>query len=219
MIFEKIPIEMFENFHNIFSGSNEKSFNICRECGGACEHNKIGTLLPGEKEYMAGKMGLSVSEFKNRYLDILKMEDGTRIDVLKLGKLCPFLNRENDRCECREFKVILCKIYPVIFTVEAEEVNFMIDDWCQLSKKKECKNYFETAMPLLSDFSIPAEWFRYVASYDNLCFDYDSLKKHRKGKNRCEVFSLEELLSLQGSDSKTDLLHVNQDVEIGETTF
>ncbi len=61
-----------------------------KKCGGACEHNKIGTLLPGEKEYMAKKMGISVSEFELKYLDILKTDDGTLIHVLKLGELCPF---------------------------------------------------------------------------------------------------------------------------------
>lgn len=70
---------------------------------------------------MAEKMGISVSDFKIRYLDILKMDDGTLIHVLKLGKLCPFLNEENEECECRDFKPIFCKIYPIIFTLEDEK--------------------------------------------------------------------------------------------------
>ena len=207
---------MFENFHNIFSGSTEKTFNICRKCGGACEHNKIGTLLPGEKEYMTAKLGISIPEFKFRYLDIVEMDDGSRIDVLKLGKLCPFLNRETDECECREFKPILCKIYPVVFKVEEEGVNFIIDSWCQLSKKKECRTYFETAIPLFSALPVPAEWFRYVAGYDNLCFDYDQLKLHRKGKKPCEVFSLQELLDLQKDDSEADSLPIYSEKETEE---
>ncbi len=205
---------MCENFHNTFSGSTEKTFNICRGCGGECEHNKIGTLLPGEKEYMAAKLGISVSEFKGRYLDFLEMDDGTRIDVLKLGKLCPFLNRETEECGCREFKPILCKIYPVVFKVEGERVNFIIDSWCQLSMKKECRSYFEAAIPLFLALPVPAEWFRYVASYDDLCFDYDQLKKHRRGKNPCEVFSLKELLDLQKGDSGAERLQIYSKMEI-----
>jgi len=207
---------MFENFHNIFSGSTEKTFNICKECGGACEHNKIGTLLPGEKDYMASELGISVSKFKARYLDIVEMDDGTRIDVLKLGKLCPFLNKETYECECREFKPILCKIYPVVFKVEDEGVNFIVDSWCHLSEKEECRSYFETAIPLFSDLPVPAEWFSYVASYDDLCFDYDQLKKHRRGKKPCEVFSLQELLDLQIDDSETERLHIYSKTETEE---
>ncbi|HII02668.1 TPA: YkgJ family cysteine cluster protein [Methanosarcinaceae archaeon] len=208
MIFEKVPINMFDDFHNIFSGSNGKTFNICRECEGACEHNKIGTLLPGEKDYMASRLGISVREFEDLYLDILEMNDGTRIDVLKLGRLCPFLNRKTFECECREFKPILCKIYPVVFKVEGEGVNFIIDSWCQLSKKKECRNYFKNAIPLFSALPVPAEWFRYVVSYDDLCFDYDQLKTHRKGKKPCEVFYLQELLDLLKDESGAESLQI-----------
>ncbi|AKB21353.1 YkgJ family cysteine cluster protein [Methanosarcina sp. WH1] len=188
---------MYENFHKIFSGSNQNTINICRNCGGACEYNKIGTLLPGEKEYMAKKMGISVSEFKLRYLDILKMDDGTLVHVLKLGELCPFLNKETEVCECRDFKPIICKIYPVVFMVEAGKVHFTIDNWCQLSKNKVCRNYFKSAIPLLSSLPIQIEWFNHVVSYDNLYFDYDQLRKCRKGKNQYAIFTLEELLSLQ----------------------
>jgi Fe-S-cluster containining protein len=190
-------MNMYENFHRTFSGSNQNTFKVCSKCGGACEHNKIGTLLPGEKEYMAKKMGISVSEFKLRYLDILKMDDGTLIHVLKLGELCPFLNRKTEVCECRDFKPLICKIYPVIFTVEEGKVNFTLDEWCQLSRKEVCRNYFKSAIPLLFRLPIPLEWFRHVVSYDDLCFDYDQLRESRKGKSKYAVFTLRELLSFQ----------------------
>ena len=197
MIFKKIPTNIYDNFHKSFKGSNQNTFNVCRNCGGACGNNKIGTLLPGEKEYMAKKMGISVSEFKLKYLDILKMDDGTFIHVLKLGELCPFLNKETEACECRDFKPIICKIYPIIFTVKAGRVNFTLDDWCQLSRTNVCRNYFKSAIPLLSRLPVPIEWFRHVISYDDLCFDYDRLKVSRRGKSQCAVFTLRELLSFR----------------------
>lgn len=190
-------MDMYENFHKKFSGSNQNTFNVCSECGGACEHNKIGTLLPGEKEYMAKKMGISVSEFKLRYLDVLKMDDGTIIHVLKLGEICPFLNRETEVCECRDFKPLICKIYPVIFTVDKGKVSFTLDNWCQLSKKEVCRNYFKSSIPLLSRLPIPFEWFKHVVSYDDLCFDYEQIRESRKGKNQYAIFTLRELLSFQ----------------------
>jgi Fe-S-cluster containining protein len=84
LILKKIPMNIYENFHKMFSGGNQSTFDICKKCGGACERNKIGTLLPGEKEYMAKKMGISVSEFELKYLDILKMDDGTRIEAWRI---------------------------------------------------------------------------------------------------------------------------------------
>jgi Fe-S-cluster containining protein len=218
LIFRKIPMQMYENFHKMFSGSNQNTFKICRECGGACEHNKIGTLLPGEEEYMAEKMGISVLDFKIRYLDLLKMDDGTLIHVLKLGKLCPFLN-EDEVCECRNFKPIFCKIYPTVFTIEDGKINFILDNWCKLSRKKACRLYFETAIPLLSSLEIPIGWLRHVTSYDHLCFDYDQLEKCRRGKNKYAVFSLEELLSLQEAEVETTGVCVDFGPTVEEPVF
>ncbi|MGB9928490.1 MAG: YkgJ family cysteine cluster protein [Methanosarcina sp.] len=190
-------MDVYDSFHKMFRGSNQITFNSCIDCGGECERNKIGTLLPGEKEYMAKKMEINVLEFETQYLDALCMNDGTLIPVLKLGKKCPFLNEENEICECRNFKPVLCKIYPLIFTVEAEKINFKVDNWCKLSRKKTCRDYFEGAIPLLSSLPVSLAWFRHVASYDDLFFDYDRLERYRQGKNKSMVFSFDELLSFQ----------------------
>jgi Fe-S-cluster containining protein len=212
-------MNIYENFHKKFTGSNENTFKTCEECGGACEYNKIGTLLPGEREYIAKKMSLNVSDFKARYLDILKMSDGTLINVLKLGKLCPFLNEKSKECECKNFKPIFCKIYPVIFSLDAGKINFKIDHWCKLSRKKTCRIYFETAIPLLSNLPIPVQWFKHVVTYDNLCFDYEQLKKYRYKKNRNAVFLLEEIISLQKTDIDTSGLCVDLCEKIEKQSF
>jgi len=219
LIFKRIPMHIFENFHNMFIGSSENTFKICQECRGACEHDKIGTLLPGEKEYMAEKMGISVSEFKVRYLDILIMNDGTRLDVLKLGKLCPFLNEENEKCECRDFKPILCKVYPIIFTLEANKISFIIDNWCQLSRKKSCRIYFESVIPLLSNLPLSVEWFKYVVNYDSFSFDCSKLEKSRRVKKKCAIFSLDELLSLRKNEIETASLCIDFGQEVKEPIF
>ncbi len=209
MIFKKIPIHIYESFHKMFGGANENTFKTCKECEGACEYNKIGTLLPGEKEYMAKEMGISAYEFEVRYLDILKMDDGTRLYVLKLGKVCPLLNKETKECECRNFKPIFCKVYPVVFTVEAQKIKFTIDNWCKLSRKKAFRTYFEKAIPLLSSLPIPVEWFTYVASYDNFCFDYNQLEKYGS-KKKYEIFSLDEILHSEKTEIETaSLLCIN----------
>lgn len=212
-------MHFYESFHKMFSGVNESTFSTCRECGGACEYNKIGTLLPGEKEYIAKEMGISVYEFKIRYLDILRMDDGTRLYVLKLGKLCPFLNKETEECECRNFKPVFCKVYPVVFTVEAERIKFTMDNWCKLSQKKAFRIYFETVVPILLSLPIPIEWFRCVASYDNLCFDYNQLEKYRSEKKRGEVFSPEEILGSEKTEIETTSLCINFIEKAEESAF
>jgi Fe-S-cluster containining protein len=162
----------------------------------------MGTLLPGEEEYMAKEMGISVYEFEVRFLDVLKFADGTKLFLLKLERLCPFLNEETKVCECRNFKPVFCKVYPVVFTVEAGEIKFTLDNWCELSRKKAFRHYFEKSIPLLSSLPIPREWFMYVASYDNFCFDYNQLKKYRNGE-KIKTFLLEEILSSEKANIET----------------
>lgn len=211
-------MHIYESFHKTFSGANENTLNTCKECEGACEYNKIGTLLPGEKEYMAKEMGLSVNEFEVRYLDTLRMDDGTRLYVLKLGRLCPFLNGETKECECKNFKPIFCKVYPVVFTVEAGRIKFAIDSWCKLSRKKACRTYFEKAIPLLLSLPVPEEWFMYVASYDNFSFDHSQLEKYRSLKKH-GIFSLEEVLSSEKTEIETASLYINFSERAEETYF
>jgi uncharacterized protein len=209
LIFEEIPLQIYESFHKTFSGINEKTFETCRKCGGACEHNKIITLLPGEREYMAKQMNINVFEFEVRYLDILRMDDGTQLYVLKLGELCPFLNKETKECECRSFKPVFCKVYPVIFTFEAENMKYTLDNWCKLSQNKEFQVYFKTAIPLLSGLPIPLDWFRYVANYDYLCFDYNQLEKYKSKKKIYRFFSLKEVLGSEKNKSGTVDICIN----------
>ena len=211
-------MHIYESFHKMFSGASEDTFKTCKKCEGACEYNKVGTLLPGEKEYMAKEMGMSVYEFEVRYLDILKMDDGTRLYILKLGKLCPLLNEETKECECRNFKPIFCKVYPVVFTVETRKIKFTIDNWCKLSRKQAFRTYFEKAIPLLSSLPIPVEWFTYVASYDNFCFDYNQLEKYGN-ERKYEIFSLDEILSSKKTEIETASLCINFSEKAEEFIF
>lgn len=159
--------------------------------------------MPGEKEYMAGKLQLIVPEFADRYLDILEMSDGTQLDVLKFVDSCPFLNKRSFECECRPFKVILCEIYPVVFSVEESRVDFFIDDWCPLSDTLRFRrHYIDVGIPTIRELPIPLTWFKYVATYDHLSFDYESIRKNRHHLDRCEVFTIGKLLCFQRKDTQ-----------------
>ena len=201
--FNPILAKYFAEFHETFHGDTPETFQVCDKCGGACEFNKIGTLMPGEREYMAATMGLSVAEFSERFLDILVMPDGMELDVLRLNNGCPFLDPKTFKCNCREFKVVLCDIYPIVFQVKGGRVHFEIDDWCPLSKTLRFRQHFLTAgVAAISKLKVPVAWYRNVAEYDELYFDYVALQKYRNDRSKLQVFTLEELRTFECDGQK-----------------
>jgi uncharacterized protein len=198
-----IPFEKFERFHAAFDGEGNGMWTICAKCGGRCEWHKIGSLMPGEKEYIASYLGLPVEEFAQTYLDGIETPLGT-VDVLKLKLGCPFLD---ERYHClladKKVKPVLCEIYPVVFEVEevASEgesqlhVQFMLDELdCPLMHAtyhwndrtitnpqwQDYRHYFATTgIERIAAIGAPAEWYRIVAQFDGENFDYRALKQKR----------------------------------------
>ena len=205
MRFDPIPTELFAEFHRSFRGDTSDTFKVCAKCGGACEFNKIGTLMPGEREYMAAATGLPVPEFADRYLDVLVMEDGMELDVLKLTNGCPFLAPGTFECNCRAYKVVLCDIFPIVFHVHEGRVCFEIDDWCPLADTLRFRRHFlEVGVAALEKLPVPVEWYEHVARYDELHFDYRALQVHRKHNAKSQTFTLEELLRFQRAGLEND---------------
>ena len=205
MRFEPIPARYFAEFHSTFHGDTPATFMVCAKCGGACEFNKIGTLMPGEREYMAAEAGLSVAEFSGKYLDVLRMEDGMDLDVLRLINGCPFLAPGTFECNCREYKVVLCEIYPIGFHVHEGRVDFAIDDWCPLADTLRFRQHFlEVGVSAVSRLPVPVEWYQHVARYDELYFDYQVLEAHRRDRLQPQTFTLAELLGFQRAGLEND---------------
>lgn len=203
MRFQPVPTHYFKDFHTNFRGDTQETFRICQECGGACEWSKIGTLMPGEREYMAEAAGLPVAEFSRRYLDTLIMPEGWELDVLRLVNGCPFLDAQTYECTCRAFKVVLCEIYPLGFQVKDEEVTFEVDDWCPLSELRPLRRHFEvTAAQAVARIPVEVEWYRQVALYDDLNFDYLALEACRTDRASPRTFTFEELLRCQRDGSE-----------------
>lgn len=205
MRFQLISAKHFEEFHESFRGDTPQTFAVCTKCGGACEFNKIGTLMPGEREYMATVAGLSVADFSERYLDIIEMPDGMELDVLRLINGCPFLDRGTFACNCREYKVVLCEIYPIGFHVQEDRVHFAIDDWCPLADTLRFRRHFlEAGILAISRLKVPVAWYRHVARYDDLHFDYVALEAYRTDRSKPQTFTLEELLRFQRTGLEND---------------
>lgn len=199
MRFEPIPAEAFAEFHRSFHGDNPITFEVCERCGGACEFTKIGTLLPGEREYMAQMTGIPVDEFSEKFLDVLVMSDGMELDVLRLINGCPFLDRGTFECNCRAYKVVLCDIYPIGFHVQDGQVTFEIDDWCPLSDTRRFRQLFEAGIPAIWRLPVPIKWYEYVAQYDELHFDYEALQALGRDPAKSYRITLAELLRFQRS--------------------
>jgi len=197
MRFDAIPMHHFVAFHAAFHGDTPATFGVCSKCGGACEQSKVGTLMPGEKEYIAQASGIDCDDFARRYLDVIEMGDGTTLDVLKMVDGCPFLTPETYECSCRGIKPIMCDIYPVVFAVESDTVRFFLDDWCPLSDLKKVRQYFaDVAIPLLRALPVPLDWYRLVETYDHLYFDYAAIERARRSED-CELFPIAWLLQFQ----------------------
>jgi Fe-S-cluster containining protein len=226
---QPVPFERFLAFHQSFNGEGNGMWNICAQCGGRCEQHKIGTLMPGEKEFIAAQLHLSVAALEAGYLDQLVTPRGT-VDVLKLKAGCAFL----DTCfHCTladsQVKPVLCEAYPVVFEVEqiggtdaAPElsVRFFADEVdCPLMhlnyrwgkhtvlnpRWQEYRAYFEkTAVERLRRVEAPAAWYWIVAQYDTENFDYHALERLRKAPiNRYDSFTLDELMACRlGHDER-----------------
>jgi Fe-S-cluster containining protein len=196
-----ISEKKFRQFHNNFKGDSQEIFEICRDCGGLCEFNKIGTLLPKEKIFMAKQMGMSIEEFSDKYLDIL-LVDGEPLDVLKFVQPCPFLSK-NYECACRNFKVVMCEIYPIVFKVKKNSVVFYLDSQCPIAHHDKLSAYFiNVGIPSFKSLDIPLEWFKCVEKYDHLNFDYKKIQSKRASANRCEVFNLQYIIKTALKDSQ-----------------
>ena len=219
--YEFVPIEKFQTFHAAFDGEGNGIWQVCAQCGGRCEWHKIGSLMPGEKEYIASYLGLSTDEFANKYLDGIVTPRGT-VDVLKLKLGCPFLD-VNYHCILADKKVkpVLCEIYPVVFEVDETigengeqdlSVRFMVDEIdCPLihtiyhwknrtihnPQAQSYRQYFETVgIRRLMAVDAPSSWYWTVAQYDSENFDYRALEKVRGAPvDRYALLTLDTLMS------------------------
>lgn len=193
-MFKKITTKKFQEFHGRIEGEGWW-WETCSDCGGQCEHNKIGSLMPGEKEFIAGWLHMTVRDFEAEYLDNVITPFGA-IDVLSLANPnCPFLD-SSFKCRVRPVKVVMCEVYPVIFQVRNEKVEYSVDPLCALAQGTEIKSYFEEkVIPALEELAPPVEWCKAVTLYDHFNYDYEAMHKARKARSKYQSFSLEQLLA------------------------
>lgn len=191
--FRQITSALFKQFHKEFDGEGNW-WSVCNQCGGQCEQHAIGSLMPGEKNFIAEWLKTPATEFKNLYLDRIVTHLGD-IDVLKMAVNCRFLD-SSFRCRIKPVKVVLCDVYPIAFEVIRNRVNFFLDPECPLSKVPQAIDYFiKIGIPALRKLNAPVEWYRAVALYDGFSYDYEKIQRERQDVNNYESFTLEQILS------------------------
>ena len=193
-MFKPIPFERFINFHHEFQVD---TIDICKQCGGKCETSKIGSLMPGEAEYVATNLTMNLDEFRDRYLDGINTPYGI-VDVLKITPTCPFLGTDFS-CSIKEFKPVLCETYPILFYIQKNKVNFYLDDWCPMVRHKDkiAQIFEKKGIPAIKRIGAEIKWYKAVETFDPLFFDYNKLHERRVTNKGYKIFSLEEVLSFE----------------------
>ncbi|PIU14355.1 YkgJ family cysteine cluster protein [bacterium (Candidatus Gribaldobacteria) CG08_land_8_20_14_0_20_39_15] len=179
-------------FHEKFHGDTNKTFLICAKCG-ACEHNQISALLPGEAEFITQKKGEPIESFRAKCLDGVRI-NGEIVDILKCSVPCVFLNSRDYSCEIKLFKPVMCLIYPLVFG--PRDGVWRVDDSCPIAQYSEARSYFETEGRLLVEqLRIPNEWLRRTSLLDKY-FNYDRMLAERECSiQKYKIYELDELLS------------------------
>jgi uncharacterized protein len=170
------------------------------KCGGACEYTKIAGLLPGEERYIAEKLNLSLEEFIYSYLDGVKVDEHI-INIIRCSNPCPFLKNDYS-CAIKEFKPVLCLIYPIIFKPDGSGRKLELDYSCPLAQNREAERYFKnTGIKLASQLYVPGDWIEDIYKFDDFDYDYKKIVKERDmSLNRYKLYTLKNLLSYRKED-------------------
>ncbi len=153
--------------------------------------------MPGEALFIADSLGMDITEFRNKFLDGIITAHGT-VEVLKLKPGCPFINK-NYECSIRNFKPILCEIYPIVFEVKDNQVDFFLDPWCPISRlDNNLKHHFsEKGMAAVKHLPVTLDWWRAVGTFDWMCINYEKIYALRQGQLDYVLFNLDMIGSCQ----------------------
>ncbi|MCX6248525.1 MAG: YkgJ family cysteine cluster protein [Bacteroidetes bacterium] len=185
--------EIFARYHDSFAGD---TYDACARCGGKCEKFKISTLMPGEKQFMADKLGKTLAELEEGYLSVINTPYGN-VDVLKMKTNCNFLDEEY-RCTAFPAKPVLCDTYPVVFFISKGKVRFEIDKvdcpmvhWPEY--KMAVKDFETNGIRAIKELKVPFSWWKKVTLFDEFDVDYQKIELELAKTGGYEEFYLEEI--------------------------
>jgi Fe-S-cluster containining protein len=178
----------FAAFHRHFNGT---TWEACAACGGICESDTIAALLPGEAEYIAKSLGMSVKVFKQRYMDGVETSRGI-IDVIRLNKVCPFIDAEK-HCTLGAAKAVMCEVYPLSVTLVDDKIRLSLDERCPMHDNvTTVLNFGILGKEYIRRYLHPEMWWYVaVAEFDDY-YDFDACNRLRS-KPGYKIFTLDEL--------------------------
>mgnify|MGYP001288008083 CR=1 FL=1 len=164
----KLPKSFFEEYHRLFRGD---TFELCSACAG-CECSLISALFPGEKEFISEKLGMKPNVFKEKFLDQIIVDDEI-IEVIKMIVPCPWTSIAGE-CMIKEFKVVLCDIYPLVIKVKNGELRAEFDQWCPLHDNRYEHSHFKenwNKVKNLFNENIDPKFIRSIQKFEDKNYD------------------------------------------------
>ena len=179
-----------EDLIEIYSMFEGLIVDLCKKCNGLCERTQFPLYIPGEIEYISKVMGISLKEFKKKYVTDVKYKDNT-VNLIKLGR-CPFLNDSN-RCDLEAInsKPLICRLYPLWLGLKNDKPVLLNDtDLCPNAKKLPLKfKIYAKRIFKRIQHKIPKWFFEFETLYDDSLFDQTKLNKYQAR----EMITLHEL--------------------------
>lgn len=154
----------------------------CMRCAECCRHVENTVIIEVKDAfYIAKHLGITVSEFYEKYTEMLMLEDtGFPVFALKTtgkDKSCIFL--KGKRCTIQSIKPITCKMYPFwvhpddnggfVYNYSTERRHhpkgslIRVKDWMNVNMSEEDRDFLSEELSLLKDIAIP-----YKILYQNL---------------------------------------------------
>jgi Fe-S-cluster containining protein len=152
--------------------------------------------LSGEAEYIAAKTGLSLEEFRGKYLDGL-LAGKEVVDLIKCTVRCPLLDPKAFSCQFSGFKPVMCLVYPLLFEPRDGAWRYFIDDRCPISRIEPLSSYLlGEGLELARQFLTDDRWLSCTYILDQYSFDYAKMEAIRSCPvDQYRVFTLDEILS------------------------
>ena len=94
----------------------------CKRCGFCCQGESTVSLSPEEQERIASYLGLSLSDFLERYT-VLR---GKRVEMKTVNGHCIFYDEEESLCKIHPVKPFHCRQWPLHPSILKDPESFEI---------------------------------------------------------------------------------------------
>ncbi len=122
-------VELYVALDELLDGISD----VCQHC---IDDDCLGYLwlLPEEAENFY-EAGIELLEVNERLTFINPFTNGEVIDIEKVKPPCPYC--QNRRCSIRAFRPFFCRMYPLNFATESDNIYLVLHLDCEYARQKE----------------------------------------------------------------------------------